>query len=168
MNEITIIQNPITKVVEVNVSAPGARGQSAYELAVSQGYVGTLADWLLSLQGSGTGGLSGADRAKLDGIATGATANATDSALRDRGTHTGTQGINTITGLQAVIDSKQDTLVSATNITYSNGRVISWIAGGYTYGVSYGADGVSGITRNGLPYKTITYTNGLVSGITIL
>lgn len=36
---------------------------------------------------------------KLAGIATGATANATDSALRDRATHTGTQPASTITGL---------------------------------------------------------------------
>lgn len=38
-------------------------------------------------------------KAKLDGIATGATANATDAQLRDRSTHTGTQAVGTITGL---------------------------------------------------------------------
>jgi hypothetical protein len=38
-----------------------------------------------------------ADKTKLDGIATGATANATDAALRDRATHTGTQAWATIT-----------------------------------------------------------------------
>lgn len=37
--------------------------------------------------------------AKLTGIATGATANATDAQLRDRATHTGTQASTTITGL---------------------------------------------------------------------
>jgi hypothetical protein len=36
---------------------------------------------------------------KLAGIATGATANATDAQLRDRSTHTGTQAVGTITGL---------------------------------------------------------------------
>jgi len=36
---------------------------------------------------------------KLAGIATGATANATDAQLRDRSTHTGTQAASTITGL---------------------------------------------------------------------
>jgi hypothetical protein len=36
---------------------------------------------------------------KLAGIATGATANATDAQLRDRSTHTGTQSVGTITGL---------------------------------------------------------------------
>jgi hypothetical protein len=36
---------------------------------------------------------------KLSGIASGATANATDAQLRDRATHTGTQAASTITGL---------------------------------------------------------------------
>ena len=38
-------------------------------------------------------------KSKLDGIASGATANATDAQLRDRSTHTGTQAASTITGL---------------------------------------------------------------------
>jgi hypothetical protein len=40
-------------------------------------------------------------KTKLDGIASGATANATDAQLRDRATHTGTQAASTITGLAA-------------------------------------------------------------------
>lgn len=46
-----------------------------------------------------------AAKAKLDGIAPGATANATDAQLRDRATHTGTQAAGTITGLAAVATS---------------------------------------------------------------
>lgn len=42
---------------------------------------------------------------KLAGIATGATANATDAQLRDRSTHTGTQPASTITGLATVATS---------------------------------------------------------------
>jgi hypothetical protein len=42
-----------------------------------------------------------AAKTKLDGIATGATANATDAQLRDRSTHTGTQAWSTITGAPA-------------------------------------------------------------------
>jgi hypothetical protein len=45
-------------------------------------------------------------KTKLDGIATGATANATDAALRDRATHTGTQDISTIASLQSALDGK--------------------------------------------------------------
>ena len=45
-------------------------------------------------------------KTKLDGIATGATANATDAQLRDRATHTGTQAISTVSGLQTALDGK--------------------------------------------------------------
>jgi hypothetical protein len=48
-------------------------------------------------------------KTKLDGIATGATANATDAQLRDRATHTGTQAISTVTGLQTALDNKINT-----------------------------------------------------------
>lgn len=48
--------------------------------------------------GSAPGSMSSADFTKLLGIATGATANATDAQLRDRATHTGTQAIATISG----------------------------------------------------------------------
>jgi hypothetical protein len=44
-------------------------------------------------------------KTKLDGIATGATANATNAELRDRSTHTGTQSASTVTGLAAVATS---------------------------------------------------------------
>jgi hypothetical protein len=49
--------------------------------------------------------MSAADKAKLDGIANGATANASDAQLRDRSTHTGTQSASTITGLATVATS---------------------------------------------------------------
>lgn len=54
---------------------------------------------------SAAGFLSAADKSKLDGIAAGATANATDAQLRDRSTHTGTQSASTITGLAAIAAS---------------------------------------------------------------
>jgi hypothetical protein len=47
-----------------------------------------------------------AAKTKLDGIATGATANATDAQLRDRSTHTGTQAISTVSGLQTELAGK--------------------------------------------------------------
>lgn len=49
--------------------------------------------------------LTAAERTKLGGVATGATANATDAQLRDRSTHTGTQAATTITGLATVATS---------------------------------------------------------------
>jgi hypothetical protein len=55
---------------------------------------------------SGAAGfMTGADKAKLNGVAANATANATDAALRDRATHTGTQAASTITGLATVATS---------------------------------------------------------------
>ena len=50
---------------------------------------------------------STAEKNKLAGVATGATANSSDAALRDRGTHTGTQAIGTVTGLQTALDGKE-------------------------------------------------------------
>lgn len=49
-----------------------------------------------------------AERAKLGGVAAGATANATDAGLRDRATHTGMQPVATVSGLQAVLDGKAE------------------------------------------------------------
>lgn len=54
-------------------------------------------------------------KTKLDGIATGATANATDAQLRDRATHTGEQAISTVTGLQTALDAKIDKVASTNN-----------------------------------------------------
>jgi hypothetical protein len=45
-------------------------------------------------------------KAKLDGIAANATANSSDADLRDRSTHTGTQAISTVSGLQTALDAK--------------------------------------------------------------
>lgn len=47
-----------------------------------------------------------AAKTKLDGIEAGATANATNAQLRDRSTHTGTQEISTVSGLQTALDGK--------------------------------------------------------------
>ena len=55
---------------------------------------------------------------KLNGIATGATANATDAALRDRSTHTGTQTASTISDFSEAVDDRVGALlVAGTNIT---------------------------------------------------
>ncbi len=56
-----------------------------------------------------SGLMSGADKTKLNDIATNATANATDAQLRDRATHTGSQAISTVTGLQTALDGKAAT-----------------------------------------------------------
>ena len=53
------------------------------------------------------------ERTKLAGVATAATANASDAQLRDRSTHTGTQAAGTITGLAAVATSGSASDLSA-------------------------------------------------------
>jgi hypothetical protein len=72
------------------------------------------------------GWMSPEDKTKLDGIAAGATANATDAELRDRATHTGVQAISTVSGLESALNDK----VPASSI-----------------GV---ADGVAGLDSNGV------------------
>lgn len=61
-------------------------------------HIGTGGAAHANATGSVAGFMSAADKTKLDGVASGATQNATDAALRDRATHTGTQAFSTITG----------------------------------------------------------------------
>lgn len=56
--------------------------------------------------GAAAGLMPAADKSKLNEVAPGATANATDAQLRDRATHTGEQAIATVTGLQAALEGK--------------------------------------------------------------
>lgn len=49
--------------------------------------------------------MAAADKAKLDGVAAGATANSSDATLLNRANHTGTQAAGTITGLATVATS---------------------------------------------------------------
>ena len=71
---------------------------------------------ILAATTGAAGSMSAADKTKLDSVATGATANSSNAVLLDRANHTGTQAIATVTALQASLDAKQATLVSATNI----------------------------------------------------
>lgn len=57
------------------------------------------------------------EKTKLSGIASGATANATDAQLRDRATHTGSQAISTVTGLQGALDAKEAAGTAATAVS---------------------------------------------------
>lgn len=58
-------------------------------------------------------------KTKLDGIATGATKNSTDTFLRARANHTGTQAISTISGLQAQLDRMVTVSGTATHLETS-------------------------------------------------
>ena len=73
-------------------------------------------DSLLGRDTAGTGvpeALTAAQARGILNVADGATANASDASLRDRATHTGTQGAATITGLAAVATSGSASDLSA-------------------------------------------------------
>ena len=136
-------------------------------------YIGAKGAAHASATAAEAGFLAAADKAKLDGMAAGATANATDAQLRDRATHTGTQAISTVTGLQAALDGKQAALVSGVNVKTVNG--VSLLGGGNltiagapptdALTVSYAAGRVSAITEDGVT-TTINYDDvGRVSTV---
>lgn len=69
--------------------------------------------------------LTNALKAKLDGVAAGATANATDAQLRDRALHTGSQTAATISDFAAAVALlAQAILVSGVNIKTINGSTV--------------------------------------------
>ena len=64
------------------------------------------------------------DKTKLDGIATGATANSADATLLARANHTGTQPASTVSDFSEAVDDRVAALlVAGTNmtLTYNDG-----------------------------------------------
>jgi hypothetical protein len=62
--------------------------------------------------------MTGADKAKLNGVATGATANSADATLLDRGNHTGTQAASTINDFNSATRAQTEAeLVAGANVT---------------------------------------------------
>lgn len=60
------------------------------------------------------------ERTKLAGIANEATKNATDAQLRDRGTHTGTQPIDSVSGLPASLSGLSQSSIDRDNLEIQN------------------------------------------------
>jgi hypothetical protein len=79
------------------------RGTSTLDITSDTGGDATIP----AATGSLAGLMAAADKTKLDGVAAGATANATNAQLRDRSTHTGEQAIATVAGLQVALDGKE-------------------------------------------------------------
>lgn len=70
------------------------------------------------------GFMSGGDKTKLDGIATGATVNSADATLLARANHTGTQPASTVSDFSEAVDDRVAALlVAGTNmtLTYNDG-----------------------------------------------
>jgi hypothetical protein len=81
----SVHSHAISDVTGLQSALDGKQAAGNYQ-PLSAALTGTTASFTTALE------------TKLNGIASGATANATDAALRDRATHTGTQAFSTITG----------------------------------------------------------------------
>jgi len=95
-----------TKKISELSSVPSVDGTETFPILKS-GFnyrmtVAQVVGWIGNATASVAGFLSPSDKSKLDAIEAGATANASNAALRDRSTHTGTQAASTITGLAPV------------------------------------------------------------------
>jgi hypothetical protein len=66
---------------------------------------------------SAAGSMSSADKTKLDGIATGATANSTDATLLARGNHTGTQTAATISDFATAVAATASVTANTAKVT---------------------------------------------------
>lgn len=120
-----------TNVSNGNVAGDtGLARNAAGVVEINNGTAGTLADLKLRnieltgtatglpnvVAGGASGYMTGADKTKLDGIATGATANSSDATLLARANHTGTQLAATISDFAATVRSTVLTgLSTATN-----------------------------------------------------
>lgn len=123
-NDGKIIEVLAGGVITVNGGGGGGGATNlAYTASPTNGIVtsDTGTDATIPLVSTDAGLMSPSDKTKLDGVATGATANATDAQLRDRATHTGTQAISTVSGLQTALDGKQPTGDYATNTALTDG-----------------------------------------------
>jgi hypothetical protein len=92
--------NPGTGLGQTDLGV-ARRTDTGLDVTSSNGAATTLPFATTTLAGL----ITAANQLKLNGIAAGATVNATDAALRARASHTGTQPVSTITGLAAVATS---------------------------------------------------------------
>lgn len=112
----------VMRVTAVDNATPGEcriTVQRAQEGTTAQAYVsgdylslrftkGSAENMVQKVAGKGlsTEDYTTAEKSKLAGVAAGATANSTDAQLRDRATHTGTQAISSVSGLQDALNAK--------------------------------------------------------------
>lgn len=122
--------------------------QTALDLKLNATHAGTGGTAHSNATTGTAGFMSATDKTKLDGIASGATANATDAQLRDRSTHTGTQTIATISGLQTSLDLKLDATHAGTGGT-AHAAATTSVAGFMSSADKSKLDGVqAGATAN--------------------
>lgn len=118
---ISLNYNDVANTLTINATGGGG-GSTNLAVVAAPSSVTVTSDTgtdavIGAADGTNAGLLLPAEKTKLAGIASGATANASDSALRDRSTHTGTQLATTISDLAETIDDRVSTLlVAGTNV----------------------------------------------------
>lgn len=94
--------NSGTGVLSLDTTTPGTGAATkGYSLNLANGKVDKVAGKQLS-----TEDYTNAEKTKLNGIASGATANSSDATLLNRANHTGTQLANTISDFNAAVDAR--------------------------------------------------------------
>lgn len=98
----------VSGISKAMVGLPNVDNTADVDKPVSTAQQAALANKVDKVAGKGlsTEDFTSAEKAKLEGVAAQATKNATDAQLRDRSTHTGTQAISTVAGLQGALDGR--------------------------------------------------------------
>lgn len=115
-----------------------------------------------------SGFMSATDKTKLNGVATGATANSSDAVLLARANHTGTQTSSTISDFNTATDArvaagitgKENTIIAGTTSQYWRGDKSFQTLDKSAVGLS-NVDNTSDTTKNS---ASVTLTNKTISG----